>query len=67
MEEEKVSIVVQINGKKRSILNTKKGLGETEILDYSKKDKNIFKYLDNKKIVKIIFIKDKLINILLNE
>ena len=67
LEEERVSIVVQINGKKRSILNTKKGLGETEILDYSKKDKNIFKYLDNKKIVKIIFIKDKLINILLNE
>ena len=67
LEEGKVSIVVQINGKKRSILNTKKGLGETEILDYSKKDKNIFKYLDNKKIVKIIFIKDKLINILLNE
>ena len=67
LEEEKVTIVVQINGKKRSILNTKKGLGETEILDYSKKDKNIFKYLDNKKIVKIIFIKDKLINILLNE
>jgi len=67
LEEETISIVVQINGKKRSILNTKKGLGETEILDYSKKDKNIFKYLDNKKIVKIIFIKDKLINILLNE
>ena len=67
LEEGKVSIVVQINGKKRSILNTKKGLGEAEILDYSKKDKNIFKYLDNKKIVKIIFIKDKLINILLNE
>ena len=67
LEEGKVSIVVQINGKKRSILNTKKGLGEAEILDYSKKDKNIFKYLDNKKIVKIVFIKDKLINILLNE
>ena len=67
LEEETISIIVQINGKKRSILNTKKGLGETEILDYSKKDKNIFKYLDNKKIVKIIFIKDKLINILLNE
>ncbi len=67
LEEETVNIVVQINGKKRAILNTKKGFGQAEILGYAKKDKGIFKYLDNKKIVKIIFIKDKLINILLNE
>ena len=32
-----------------------------------KKDKNTFKYLDKKKIEKVIFIKNKLINILLNE
>ena len=67
LEEETVNIVVQINGKKRAILSTKKGFGQEEILGYAKKDKGIFKYLDNKKIVKIIFIKDKLINILLNE
>ena len=67
LEEETVNIVVQINGKKRAILNTKKGFEQAEVLGYAKKDKGIFKYLDNKKIVKIIFIKDKLINILLNE
>ena len=67
LDEEIINIVVQINGKKRSILNSKKDAEQKEILDYAKKDKNTFKYLDNKKIKKVIFIKNKLINILLNE
>ena len=67
LDEEIINIVVQINGKKRSILKSKKDAEQREILDYVKKDKNTFKYLDNKKIEKVIFIKNKLINILLNE
>ena len=67
LEEEKVNIVIQINGRKRAILNCKKGLEQPDLLKHIKKDKNILKYLDNKNTKKIIFIKDKLINILLNE
>ena len=67
LEDEKVNLVIQINGKKRGILNCKKGLDQNDILEFAKIDKNIWKYLGNKKIKKIIFIKDKLINILLNE
>ncbi len=67
LKDERVNIVVQINGKKRSILNIKKGIEQADLLEESKKDQNIFKYLDKKKINKVIFIKDKLINILLND
>ena len=67
LEDEKVNIVVQINGKKRSILNIKKGLEQTDLLGVIKKDQKILKFLDNKKVNKVIFIKDKLINILLND
>ena len=67
LEEEKINIVIQINGKKRSVLNTNKGLEQEDLIEITKKDKNISKYLDNKKINKIIFIKNKLVNILINE
>ncbi len=67
LEEEKINIVIQINGKKRSVLNTNKGLEQIDILEITKKDKNISRYLNNKKINKIIFIKNKLVNILINE
>ena len=67
LEEKDVNIVVQINGKKRAILNTKKGTTEKIHLENTKKDRNISKYLENKQIKKIIFVQDRLINILVNE
>lgn len=67
LEEEKVNIVLQINGKKRTILKSEKGIDETNILKIAKKDKIGGRYLENKEIIKVIFVKDKLINILLHD
>ena len=67
IEDEKTNIVIQINGKKRAILNIKKGLSEKEVLGLSKKEKLVEKYIKGKEIKKIIFIQDKLMNILINE
>ena len=67
IEDEKTNVVIQINGKKRSILNINKGLSEKEVFGLSKKEKSIEKYIKEKEIKKIIFIQDKLINILINE
>ena len=67
LEEKDINFVIQINGKKRAILNTKKGTTEKILLEYAKKDRNISKYLENKQINKIIFVQDRLINILINE
>ena len=67
LEEKNINIVVQINGKKRAILNTQKGDTEKILLESAKKDRNISKYLENKQINKIIFVQDRLINILINE
>ena len=58
-----VNLVVQINGKKRSIINVSKGIDEDKVIKQIKSDFNIKKYLKNKNIVKSIFIKDKLINL----
>ena len=67
LSEEKINFVIQINGKKRAILNEKKDITETILLEKLKKDKIVNKYLNKKEIKKIIFVKNRLINILINE
>ena len=57
-------IVVQINGKKRGLISTKKNLDETKLIEEIKQTKELQKFLTDVKIVKQIFIKNKLINLI---
>ena len=59
-----INIIVQINGKKRSIINTTLDVKEETLLNLIKKDKNLSKFLDGN-IIKCIFIKNKLINLII--
>jgi leucyl-tRNA synthetase len=65
IKEETKVIVIQINGKKRGLINTKLDLGENDVLDLVKKDQNINKYLSEKKVKKKVYIKNKLMNIII--
>ena len=65
LKTEKNTIVIQINGKKRGIIEAIKGLEEQSLMKEIKNIKEIEKFFYNKKIFKTIFIKDKLINIIL--
>ena len=67
LENEEINFVIQVNGKKRSILSIKKGSKEKDIMKLVKKDKIIDKYLNNKEIRKVIFVENRLMNILVNE
>ena len=67
LENEKVNFVVQINGKKRAILNVKKNIEEKELLEIIQNEGKIEKFFKQKNINKVIFVKNKLINILVNE
>ena len=60
-----IKIVVQINGKKRDLLTLEKELLEEEIVDKVLKNEKSSKYLENKKIKKTIYVKNKLINIII--
>jgi leucyl-tRNA synthetase len=60
-----VRIVVQINGKKRSILDTIRDISEENFIKKIKDDDKISKILNNKEIIRSIFIKNKLINIII--
>ena len=58
-------IVIQINGKKRGLITTDSNSSETEIMKLVYEDQKIAKYLVNNKIKKKIYIKNKLINIII--
>ena len=65
IEENEVNLVIQINGKKRGLLKIKKDKKEDEIHKLIMKDEKIKKYLVSKEIKKKIYIKNKLINIII--
>ena len=67
LEEDRINYVIQINGKKKGILNTYKDISEEKLLNEIKKTSDINKIIGNKKIKKSFFVKNKLINILLYE
>ena len=67
LEEEEVNIVVQVNSRKRGLVKTSKDIMEKDLLEIVKKDKIINKYLSEKKIRRVIFIKNRLINILIDD
>ena len=66
LHKENFDIVIQINGKKRAIINSTNNESEENILSKSLAIKNIQVILDKKIIVKKIFIKNKLLNIVTN-
>ena len=62
LEDTEVVIVIQVNGKKRGLISVKKDLEEKDLIQQAKKIENIEKNLKNKKIIKQIFVKNKIIN-----
>ena len=61
---ENFKIVVQVNGKKRTILESEKDLEEKDLLKLITKDKLIQKHLNGQNIKRSIYIKNKLINLI---
>ena len=65
IQSKKSNIVVQINGKKRSIISIDSNLDEDSVLKIIKNDSSLDKYFVEKKIFKTIYIKDRIINLIL--
>ena len=58
-------IVVQINGKKRELLEFNNKISKEDLLELIKKNDKISKFLENKKIKKTIYVENKLINLII--
>ena len=65
LDDEIINIVIQINGKKRGLVQTKPNIIEEKLFEIIKNDEKVMKYLDQKNIKRKIYIKDKLLNIII--
>ena len=59
---EEIKFAIQVNGKTRDIINVLKDSTQDKIEKFVKAQSKAKKFLENKKISKIIFVKDKIIN-----
>ena len=62
LDDNKVEIIIQVNGKKRSVISTVKNIDEEKLLDLITKEQSISKYLINGQIIKTIYVKNRIIN-----
>ncbi|MBL6786223.1 MAG: leucine--tRNA ligase [Candidatus Pelagibacter bacterium] len=62
-----VKFAVQVNGKTRDVITVKKDISEIEIKELILIESKAKKYLKNKKTLKTIFVKNKIINYILND
>ena len=62
LEEKYVNIVIQINGKKKSLIKIEKDLADTEVINRIKKDEKITNILGDKNLLKHIIVKNRLVN-----
>ncbi len=65
LKDDNIDFVIQLNGKKRGNLLAKVDINKEELLDLIKRDEKFSKPLIGKKINKSFFVKNKLINILI--
>ena len=65
LEDKYVNIVIQINGKKKSLIKIEKNLEDKILLENIKKDKKISTFLEKKSVFKHIIVKNKLVNLII--
>jgi len=65
LKEDTINVVIQINGKKRGLVQTEPNITEEKLFEIIKNDEKIAKYFDQKNIKRKIYIKDKLLNIII--
>ena len=63
IKEDKINIVIQINGKKRAMIEVKTNEKEEKIIKECLQITNVKKFINDKVILKKIYIKNKLVNL----
>jgi len=61
-----VNIVVQINGKTRTVISIDSSKSREELEKLIRENEKVKKWLDNKKIIKTITIENKLVNFVIS-
>ena len=67
LEQDSFNVVTQVNGKKRKVFSFKAPIDKENLINTIKNDKQIKKFVDNKEIIKTIYIEKKLINFIIKD
>ena len=67
MESKQIVMIVQVNGKVRSQFDATVGISENEAKNIAISDTNVKKYVEGKDIKKVIFVPNRLINIVVGD
>ena len=59
---DKLILAVQINGKRRSEIEVDVNMEEKDIKQFAKSDPKIIRYLEEKEIIKEIYVRGRLVN-----
>ena len=62
LKDENCTIVIQVNGRKRGVLEMPTDSKEIMVIKKSKEIDNVAKHIENTKVIKNIYIKNKLVN-----
>ncbi len=66
IKDEEIKIAVQINGKVRAEIEIPADMLEADVLDLAEKNENVKKWTEGKIIIKKIYVKGRLVNIVLS-
>ena len=67
VKEEEVTIVVQVNGKLRGRLNMPAGSSKESVLELAKQIDSVKKFTTNREFQKVIFVPDRILNIVVSK
>ena len=65
LKSDSIQIVVQVNGKKRTTIDGYEGIGEPEVVSLLEKTEYYEKKIKGNKIQKTIYVKNRLINLII--
>ena len=65
IDKEKIKIAVQLNGRTKTILEVEKNIIQNDVVEICKKNVKMSRNLANSKIKKTIFVKNKIINFII--
>ena len=64
LEDKFVNIVIQVNGKKKSLIKIERDLQDREVINKIKNDEKISNILSDKNLLKHIIVKNRLVNLI---
>ncbi|KKT15733.1 MAG: Leucine-tRNA ligase, partial [Parcubacteria group bacterium GW2011_GWB1_43_6] len=65
LKKDTITLIIQINGRVRDIIEVKAGISEREAKELTLTRERVKKYLSDKEVKKVIFVAEKLINIVI--